>query len=103
MNSGGEFPRGGRRDVDALGGDELAGREVEAGPGFGHAAEAHLLDRLAGGGVHNRRGDSHAAPVAVGPLGCPAGGTKKEGARSALSHAWSGPADRKSTRLNSSH
>lgn len=45
--------------MDAIGGDEFAALEVEAGPGLGHAAEGHFLDGLAGSRIHDGGDDTH--------------------------------------------
>lgn len=61
---GGEFAGSGFAHVNTLGGDHLAVGEGEAGPWFGHAVEAHLLERLTGDGVHNGCSNSHARRLA---------------------------------------
>ncbi len=45
--------------MNAVGGDEFAIFQVEAGPGLGHAAKGHFLDGLTGGRIHDGGDDTH--------------------------------------------
>lgn len=67
----GEFSRGRFAHVDTFCRDHLAVGEGEAGPWFGHAVEAHLLERLTGDGVHNRCSNSHGRRLAGRMGDCP--------------------------------
>ena len=74
---GHDDPAGGRlADLDPIGGHQFAGFERKGCPRLGHAAERHLLDRLASGRVHDGCDDCHGAALAAGEARCPVGAVR---------------------------
>lgn len=49
--------------MDAIGGDQFARFQIEAGPWFWHATEGHLLNGLPGARIHNGRDDTHGGTI----------------------------------------